>query len=186
METLNVCIAAFNASDLTKCAPIGLSLEAWATILGMSTLAVLSLILRGFRLSFLGFTKFVSKAATQVRTLMFGSNEYPALCRAVWPLMEDNRRIFEDFGPKSGANHDYVRFDQTLWKASKNKIVENNRVIAELIRTGAKKIPTEDKISFDRWLSHIDAFEAHVENEAVDYRHNQFPKEVVDIVSRHA
>lgn len=186
VETLEICIAAFRASDLTKCAPVGLSLEAWATILGMSTLAILGLIWRGVRLSFFGFTQFIAKTTLWTRNLIFGSNQYPEMCRAIWPLMEDNRRIFRSFGPSSGATAANVRFDQSLWVANRNKIVENNSKIGELIRSNFRNIPNKDGVSFERWLSHIDAFAAHVGDPNVDYREHQFPSEIVDLVSRHA
>ncbi|RWE84485.1 MAG: hypothetical protein EOS63_03095 [Mesorhizobium sp.] len=186
METLRICIAAFNASDLTKCAPVGLSLDAWATILGMSTLAILGMLLRGFRFGFLGFVGLISKALARVRSFIFGSNDYREMCRTILPLMEENGRIFEAFGPKSSAADEYTRFDQSLWVARRVGIVENNRQIANIILKAKNVIPEADEFLFDQWLSHIDAFESHVADERVDYRNHQFPRAVVELIHRHA
>jgi len=112
---------------------------------------------------------------------------YSALCKAIWPLMEDNKRIFEDFGPNSGAAKSnetdrVVRFDTTLWKRQRLLIDVNNRTIAEHIRTNMDIIPEGCAAIFRRFLSHIEAFAQHIANEDVDYRVYQFPREVIDIV----
>ncbi|WP_210214986.1 hypothetical protein, partial [Mesorhizobium sp. M2A.F.Ca.ET.067.02.1.1] len=83
----------------------------------MSTLAILGMLLRGFRFGFLGFVGLISKALARVRSFIFGSNDYREMCRTILPLMEENGRIFEAFGPKSSAADEYTRFDQSLWVA---------------------------------------------------------------------
>lgn len=46
-------------------------------------------------------------------------------------------------------------------------------------------IPGQYAAIFERLISHIDAFEVHVENEQADYREHQFPTEIVDVVDEH-
>jgi TIR domain len=115
------------------------------------------------------------------------STPFVRMCRNILPLMDENRRLFEAFGPNSGASDNgtgtkSVRFDLTLWYGKRDEIVQNNKKIAGLIRLNRSAIPDEHMQLFDRWLSHIDAFEMHIADAAVDYRDHQFPVEVADLV----
>ena len=100
--------------------------------------------------------------------------------------MEDNKRIFTDFGPNSGLkflNKDkMVRHDLSLWYKERHKIAKNNELISSHIREFIDVIPDEVKHFFEGWLSHIDAFKHHLEDDNVDYREHQFPIAVVDIL----
>jgi hypothetical protein len=112
---------------------------------------------------------------------------FPSLCRLLWPLMEDNRRIFEDFGPNSGAAYPgpgtkKVRFDLTIWELKKPGIGTNNELIANYLRSYRDVIPEVYRALFSKWLSHIEAFALHLAGEGIDYRDHQFPKDVVDVV----
>jgi hypothetical protein len=112
---------------------------------------------------------------------------FGALCKMLWPLMEENRRIFEDFGPDSGAAYSCpgdktIRYDLTLWKHRRKAIGANNEVIAEYLRSYANVIPDIHEPLFRKWLSHIDAFALHLDDDNIDYREHQFPREVVDII----
>lgn len=112
------------------------------------------------------------------------------LCRSLWPLMEDNRRIFEDFGPNSGAAHSgaeekIVRHDLSLWRSRRPAIGVNNELIAKEIRSYADVIPEAHEKLFRKWLSHIEAFAAHLADDDVDYREHQFPRQVVEIIKEH-
>jgi hypothetical protein len=112
---------------------------------------------------------------------------FQAMCKAIWPTMEENRRIFEDFGPNSGfakpgEPQRLVRFDLTLWKQKRHALGEHNQAIAGHLRDHMDVIPDAYKDLFRKWLSHIDAFALHLAEENVDYRHHQFPREVVDVV----
>ena len=112
---------------------------------------------------------------------------FASLCQAIWPLMEENRRIFEDFGPNSGsASGDsdgrVGRWDLRLWKQQRAAIGRNNESIEALLRSSFDLIPEEHAELFRRWLSHMDAFALHLRDDCVDYRGHQFPAEVVEIV----
>jgi hypothetical protein len=106
------------------------------------------------------------------------------LCRAILPIFEDNWRIFRDFGPNSGADGSGpLRQNVESWyEIRRSKIVPNNARIRALVSDHRPHIPDEHRRLFERLLSHIDAFEAHVANDRVDYRDHQFPKEIVEIV----
>jgi hypothetical protein len=112
---------------------------------------------------------------------------FHAMCRAIWPLMEENRRIFEDFGPNSGGEkpgeqHRSVRFDLSIWKLKRQYIGEINQRIAGILQTHMGVIPDAHKYLFRKWLSHIDAFALHLMNENIDYRDHQFPNEIINVV----
>lgn len=63
------------------------------------------------------------------------------------------------------------------------RVVENNARIRALIKTNWGAIPDRHAEAFGQWLNHIDAFEAHAQDPLADYRHHQFPAEVVNVVS---
>ncbi len=112
---------------------------------------------------------------------------FRSLCVMLWPLMEDNRRIFQDFGPNSGAvlfdaGEKEVRHDLSLWQHYRKTIAENNTLIARYLRLYADVIPATHGVLFRKWLSHIDAFARHLEDPTVDYREHQFPRTVVGVV----
>jgi hypothetical protein len=113
------------------------------------------------------------------------SKTFSLLCRDLKPLIDDNGRIFRDFGPNSGADSTGpVRFDLTAWHELRcSKIVPNNARIRDLIKAHYNTLPAEQRQLFDSLLSHIDAFEAHVANPNIDYRDHQFPKVIVDIIN---
>jgi hypothetical protein len=72
-----------------------------------------------------------------------------------------------------------------VWqRLRKEKIVPLNARVRELIVRSWDLIPGEHTEIFSKLLSHIDAFEAHVNDPSVDYRDHQFPVQVVDIVQR--
>jgi hypothetical protein len=117
------------------------------------------------------------------------ARSFPTLCKSIWPLMEDNKRIFDDFGPNSeaarpGETERTVRFDLALWKRQRFAIGENNQAIAEQVRANMDLIPDRHAAIFRRLLSHIEAFSHHLFDENLDYRDHQFPYEVVVIVER--
>lgn len=107
------------------------------------------------------------------------------LCRELLPIMNDNYRVFRDFGPNSGArSQGPVRFNLNAWyELRRSKIIPNNRAIRQMITEHRPLIPSQHTSIFERLISHIDAFEAHVTNEQVDYREHQFPTEVMAIVA---
>lgn len=110
-----------------------------------------------------------------------------SLCKAIWPLMEENRRIFEDFGPNSGSavsglNEKIVRWDTSMWRLQRPTIGTNNAAIAGYIRSCVDIIPKEHAELFRKWLSHIEAFAHHLSDDSVDYREHQFPGEVFEVV----
>lgn len=120
----------------------------------------------------------------QLRPVSFDS-----LCRRIYPLLHENSRIFNDFGPNSGASEilKIVRDESKLklWHKRRGDVVKNNSVIAKLIFESETAIPEHYKSIFRKWLSHIEAFELHVADASIDYREHLFPKEVDKIVREH-
>jgi hypothetical protein len=110
---------------------------------------------------------------------------FQSLCKVLSLIFGENERIFTDFGPKSGANADAVRWDLSIWqRLRREKIVPSNARLLELIIGNWDLIPGEHTEIFRKLLSHIDAFEAHINDPSVDYRDHQFPIQIVDIVRR--
>ena len=116
------------------------------------------------------------------------SKTFSLLCRDLKSLIDDNGRIFRDFGPNSSADSvGPVRYDLSAWhELRSSKIVPNNARIRDLIKANYSALPAEQRRLFELLLSHIDAFEAHVANPKVDYRDHQFPKEIVAVIDREA
>jgi hypothetical protein len=109
------------------------------------------------------------------------------LCRALLPILEENRRIFVDFGPRSGKESTgSVRWELSLWYSQRPRIASNNARIAQLIQTHRPLIPERYKGEFDQLLSHIEAFAAHVNDDGLDYREHQFPQHVSRIIIENA
>ena len=183
---LNVCLEAWKTSDLSSCKPLGLGIDVWVSVIGLSILGLLALLWRTFWrvVTSVGHIFGVALAWTWHKAL--GQSEYEKLSATLRPLVRDNKRIFEAFGPKSGKNVDEVRHDLSLWFENRRKIEENNKIIKDEIFKNYDNIPIEYRSIFDSWVSHIDAFEAHLKNDSVDYRNNRFPKEVLKIIGADA
>jgi hypothetical protein len=116
------------------------------------------------------------------------STSFEEMCARIKPLMKENARIFFDFGPNSGAapEQKIVRYDLSLWKRNRANIASNNEQIRQIISSGKELIPGAYAVLFERWLSHIDAFAAHLEDDCIDYSEHQFPRDVVPVVEENA
>jgi len=93
----------------------------------------------------------------------------------------ENGRTFKQFGPNSGASTtEPLRWDLTLWyKSRRDKILPNNTLIANTIKSNFKLIPSDCVEIFEKLLSHIYAFEKHCEDADFDYSNYQFPLEIL-------
>jgi hypothetical protein len=183
---LDVCLEAWKISDLSSCKPLGLGIDVWVSVIGLSILGLLALLWRTFWRAVTSVGHVFGFALVWIWHRAFGQGEYEKLCATLRPLVRDNKRIFDSFGPKSGENVDDVRHDLSLWFENRHKIAENNKTIRDGILKDYDKIPLEYRSIFDEWLSHIDAFEVHLKNVTVDYRNNRFPKEVAKIIGADA
>jgi hypothetical protein len=176
------CTFAWNSSDLSSCTPLGLDISTWlaagTAIVGVAVFGGKALLnMRGK-----GNDKPPVIKAGQFRS------KFSKICCAIKPLMDENYRIFRGFGPNGGiadGRPKNVRMDLGIWYGLRAKIVENNSKIREIITANLDGIPAEHRPVFIRWLNHIDAFQAHIDDEAADYSNNQFPGEVSEIISRH-
>jgi hypothetical protein len=112
---------------------------------------------------------------------------FQVLCKQLLPLINENHRIFRDFGPNScltlnSGEPRNVRFDMRPWYSMRPEIAKNNERIAFLIKEHSFSIPVPEHALFERWLSHIDAFQLHVTDASIDYREHTFPTEIVGVV----
>lgn len=179
---LVACKNAFAIWNLETCKPLGWDASTWFTVL-----PVVSAIAFYFIKKINDYIKASRVDTGHVPRSLFRSR-FRNVCCKIKPLMDDNRRIFSQFGPNSGASNSpkIVRFDLSIWYALQKNIVSNNSKIRQILRRNMSSIPSHHKNVFDRWLDHIDAFEAHVANERVDYRNHRFPNDVVQIVNSNA
>ncbi|MFO1261570.1 MAG: hypothetical protein U1E68_10910 [Sphingomonadaceae bacterium] len=167
-----ICKTAFASGDLRTCEPLGLSLADWATI-------------AGFFIVVMGLSKF---AVIPVVRHFNSSNEksirnFRGLKKALRRSAADNKRIFRTFGPKSGAmDEDFEKFDVAAWHQARLNIRNNNQEILALLQKYSHLIPARFEPDFTKWINHIQAFSAHLEDPKVDYRHHRFPPEVDTIL----
>lgn len=163
------CMRAISSGNLADCQPLGFGIVDWIAIIT----AVAGIALWIFRL-----TKRPAQPTDTFRS-------FRGLRRAIKPLMDENARIFREFGPNSSANTEgAVRFDLSVWYKARGQIGNNNQHIARLIRANIDRVPQLYQPIFLQWLSHIDAFAAHLEDPAVDYRNHQFPQDIFDVISK--
>ena len=161
------CMDAAANGNLPDCKPYGFTLVDWVTVL-----APVGALGTGVVWVFEKARRGRARIKRQVRT-------WRDLQSAVRPLLIENHRLFRDFGPNSGAQSvGPVRFDLSVWRHTKNTIGENNQRIATLLRAHQELVPRHHRSEIGAWLSHIYAFAAHLRDDAVDYRHHQFPKTI--------
>lgn len=171
-ETFLQCARAVSAGSLPDCKPLGFNVADWLTII-----VSLGTILGGLYWAATRLFHQLSKSGSGT------IRSFKALRKAIQPLMDDNYRIFSQFGPNSGAKaKGDVRFDLSVWKRARNRIGANNREIAQLIHGSLDLVSPQHRKTFREWLSHIDAFAAHLEDDRVDYRNHQFPAKIPDII----
>lgn len=106
------------------------------------------------------------------------------LCKSIIPYLNENQKLFKDFGPNSGANSvGEVRWDMTLWyKVRNEKILPNNNLIAAMLVSYESLIPEEYISVVDKFKNHAYAFEKHCENPYFDYSQYLFPNDFPDII----
>jgi hypothetical protein len=177
----DMCLRAWQAQDLSTCKPLGFDLVGWAAILPLLA-AALFFIVRNLRSR-------SSRSRNPDRiTARPWRRRFRGLCSAIRPIMDENGRVFREFGPNSGAGGParVVRQNIGVWRQMMPTVVGNNARIRALIKTNWDAIPERHAELFGRWLNHIDAFEAHAQDPLADYRHHQFPREIVDLINQHA
>jgi hypothetical protein len=177
----NACVQAWQALDLSGCKPLGFDLVGWAGILAVLVPAAFFVVRTFFRRR----SRLANDNALKATVWR---SKFRQLCRAIQPLMNENGRIFREFGPNSGAEGParIVRQNLGVWKQTMATIVRNNARIRDLILANRDAFPARYIPLFEAWVNHIDAFEAHERDPLADYRHHQFPVEVVDVINRNA
>lgn len=109
--------------------------------------------------------------------------DFTDLLNFLHPYIIENGKIFKQLGPNSGATvTEPLRWDLTLWyKARREKILPNNSVIANSIKSNMSLIPFEQITVFEKLLNHIYAFEKHCEDANFDYSNYLFPSEILKL-----
>ena len=127
---------------------------------------------------------FIYKKRKLLKKVLFPLN-YDTLCLEIGYMLNKNKNLWREFGPNSSSNSDKdpLKQDLKLWEVIKsNTILPNNKKINDLIEQNKKIIPPSDKFIFEKMRQHIIAFEAHVFDETIDYRNNQFPIEFEKLI----
>jgi hypothetical protein len=182
-DLISACQVAWESGDLSSCKPLGLDAGTWMAVLG-AIASILFMVVR-----WAASLKRTPAASEFHAQRSIGRSRFQNLCRLVKPLMDENYRIFSEFGPNSGRGDGIpkiVRNELGVWYQARETIVANNMRIRALIATNLPVIPTRYAVVFENWLNHIDAFCAHVSDASVDYRRHQFPEEASEIVKRYA
>lgn len=98
-------------------------------------------------------------------------------------LMEENERVFKECGPNSSQHHhEELKMEFSVWEnAKQNIIVPNNKEIYRII-SNFKKLSEHEQSLVNKMKSHIEHFEAHVDNPDVAYSEHQFPKEFSELI----
>ena len=114
----------------------------------------------------------------------FKVRSFKELCREIFKLLNQNKKIFNETGPNAGINASQdVRWELGLWNKLKVEIiVPNNRIIKNLIDNNDNLIPTAKKDLFDKMNLHILAFEEHCKNPNFTYSEYQFPTDFADYI----
>lgn len=102
---------------------------------------------------------------------------------AIRPLMDDNRRVFSTFGPKSNSfDINELPQDYDVWENLKTEqIVPNNDEIL-IILNGVKKFTEVEAPIVEKMKAHIEAFKEHCKNPNFDYSSHQFPLAFADLI----
>lgn len=121
---------------------------------------------------------------TQTNSSIQKLDSFKELCKAIKPYLDENNNIFVNFGPNSGAkSNGPVRWDLTLWyKARREKILPNNKVISELLKINKDLIPSESSETVAKFQNHVFAFEKHCEDALFDYSQYLFPQEFPKLI----
>ncbi len=132
----------------------------------------------------LNLTQEQAEHGKETRSADGGIKDFVALARILWPILNENKRAFRDFSPRSGANSAApIDWDLGLWERAKKEILgENNRKIAELINDNYNLVPNEFRAIFDKEKSHIFAFEKHLDDPRFDYSDHQFPQDFASLI----
>ncbi len=102
---------------------------------------------------------------------------------AIQPLIDDNRRIFINFGPNSSSgSFGVIRQELNIWEETKrSQIIPNNNKIFKILKHIVHLDDIEIKI-VEKMKSHIQAFKVHCDNPKEDYSKHQFPLEFSNLI----
>ena len=108
---------------------------------------------------------------------------FDELKKLICKELKKTNKIFEDFGPNSGADSKGpVRWDLTLWyEARREKILPINNFVAAILQNHMSLIPEENHELVSKYLNHVFAFNKHVEDSNFDYSEYQFPKQINEL-----
>jgi hypothetical protein len=165
---------------------------AFGWLVGLSLFAILALALLGIGVGVLvtvaGFALYarITGQAAPASQPAAPCATFADVARRIKPLLDENRNLFERFGPNSGADGiGSLRFDLTLWERAKaDRIVPNNEQIRALLAAHRDVIPMQELPIVKQMEAHIFAFHEHVANPHFDYSAHQFPRSFRALIDR--
>lgn len=120
------------------------------------------------------------------RTAIFGTRAYksrPQLRRALEPLLQHSRAIFDTYGPESEAAYADPASDAVeMWhREIIHSLIPNNRKTLDLLENNRDLLTDGEKQALARFHVHVDAFEArHLFHEVVAST-PRYPSEINDV-----
>ncbi len=104
--------------------------------------------------------------------------------QAIYPIIKDNHYIFQSVGPDSDARAtESLRKDLTLWyKYRSEAVIPNNQKIKEVLLKNKRLFPESELAIAQEMITHIDAYEEHLNNPDFDYVEHWFPTEFPTII----
>lgn len=109
---------------------------------------------------------------------------YLEVYQAIYPIIKDNNYIFQSVGPNSDARAtENLQQDLTLWyKYRSEAVIPNNQKIKEILTTNKRLLPESELAIAQEMITHIDAYEEHLNNPDFDYVEHWFPAQFPAII----
>ena len=94
---------------------------------------------------------------------------------AVIPFLEENKKIFEEYGPHTNEIE-----IQHLWKKSESKIIVNNAKIKSILSNNLKRLHSDNQKIIQDFFIHLDEF-INTRDDAPQIRKKIFPTKLLSI-----
>jgi hypothetical protein len=116
---------------------------------------------------------------------VFGAVEFPTredARHAICSLLDENRTIFQEYGPLSDSRFNPESDTPKLWRRKiREKILPNNRRLLRLLEANTRHMRSDEVATLNKFKQHVDDFEAkHLD--VSDVSGTRFPEEMPTIL----